>query len=101
MPVDYSRLRSLTARELAAALLRDGFSLARQRGSHRRYSHRDGRRVTIPFHSQGGTFVPKTLRSIVEEQAHWTEEDLRRLGPKMKTAAPLPIKLRVLVRGYV
>ena len=36
MSIDYSRLRSLTARELAAALLADGFVLKRQRGSHRR-----------------------------------------------------------------
>ena len=73
-------LRSLTARELAAALLRDGFTLRTQRGSHQRYHHSDGRRVTLPFHSSGGTFVPKTLRSIVEEQAHWTKTDLLRLG---------------------
>jgi len=25
------------------------------------------------------TFVPKTLRSMIEEQAQWTEDDLRRL----------------------
>ncbi len=35
MPLDYSRLRSLTTRELAAALLRDDFTLKTQRGSHR------------------------------------------------------------------
>ena len=50
-----------------------------QRGSHRRYQHSDGRRVTVPFHTSGGTFVPKTLRSIIEEQAHWTQADLKRL----------------------
>jgi len=27
MPIDYGRLRSLTARELIAALIRDGFTL--------------------------------------------------------------------------
>jgi predicted RNA binding protein YcfA (HicA-like mRNA interferase family) len=80
MPVDYSKLRSLTAREMAAALLRDGFWLKTQRGGHQRYQHPDGRRVTLPYHSPGSTFVPKTLRSIVEEQARWTEADLLRLG---------------------
>jgi len=79
MAIDYSKLRSLTAREVIRALLADGFVLRAQRGSHRRYYHGDGRRVTVPFHSSGGTFVPKTLRSILEEQAHWTEEDLKRL----------------------
>lgn len=50
-----------------------------QEGSHQRYRHADGRRVTVPHHGSGGTFVPKTRRSIVEEQAKWKENDLRRL----------------------
>jgi predicted RNA binding protein YcfA (HicA-like mRNA interferase family) len=79
MAIDYSRLRSLTAREVIRALLADGFILRSQRGSHRRYYHSDGRRVTIPSHASSGTFVPKTLRSIIEEQARWTEDDLKRL----------------------
>jgi len=79
MAIDYSKLRSLTAREVVRALLADGFVLRSQRGSHRRYQHSDGRRVTVPFHTSGGTFVPKTLRSIIEEQAHWTQDDLKRL----------------------
>jgi predicted RNA binding protein YcfA (HicA-like mRNA interferase family) len=33
MSIDYSRLRSLTARELNAALLADGFTLARNAGA--------------------------------------------------------------------
>ncbi len=78
--IDYSKLRSLTARELTRALLREGFSLARQESSHQRYSHPDGRRVTVPFTRTGGTFAPGTLKSIIERQARWTEEDLRRLG---------------------
>jgi predicted RNA binding protein YcfA (HicA-like mRNA interferase family) len=79
MPIDYSKLRSLTARELERALFGDGFFLKTQRGSHRRYQHRDGRRVTVPFHSPGATFVPKTLRSIIDEQAGWNENDVKRL----------------------
>jgi predicted RNA binding protein YcfA (HicA-like mRNA interferase family) len=77
--IDYSKLRSLTAREIVRALLGDGFKLKAQRGSHQRYHHTDGRRVTVPYHGSGGTFVPKTLRSIIEEQARWTEDDLKRL----------------------
>jgi predicted RNA binding protein YcfA (HicA-like mRNA interferase family) len=79
MAIDYSKLRSLTARQIVSALLADGFFLRSQRGSHRRYYHPDGRRVTVPFHSSSGTFVPKTLRSILEEQAGWAEDDLKRL----------------------
>lgn len=80
MALNYSKLRSLTAREVTRALIADGFLLRAQKGSHQRYAHADGRRVTVPFHRSGGTFVPKTLRSILEEQAQWNEADLRRLG---------------------
>ena len=78
--IDYSRFRTLTARQLTQALAQDGFGLARQRGSHHRYVHPDGRRVTVAFTRNGETFQLRTLRSIIERQAKWTAEDLRRLG---------------------
>lgn len=79
MAIDYRRIRSLTARELVAALKRDGFFFVRQTGSHQRYRHADGRRVTVAPHAGGDTFSVKTLQTIVESQACWTEDDLRRL----------------------
>ena len=79
MPLDYRQLRSLTVRQLITALRRDGFYLWRQRGSHQQYHHPDGRKVKATFHSPGQTFAPKTLRTMLETQAQWTEEDLRRL----------------------
>jgi predicted RNA binding protein YcfA (HicA-like mRNA interferase family) len=79
MALDYSRLRTLTARQVIAALLRDAFSLDRQSGAHRLYRHPDGRRVTVSFHSSGETFGIKTLRSMLELQARWNEADLIRL----------------------
>jgi len=79
MAIDYRGLRSLTARELIAALTRDGFNFVRQKGSHQRYRHADGRRVTVAPHGGGDTFTIKTLQSIIESQARWTEEDLKRL----------------------
>lgn len=78
--IDYSRLRSVTARHLVHALLADGFGLKRQKGSHRHYFHPDGRRVTLSFHRSSEIFRMGTLRSIIEVQARWTEEDLRRLA---------------------
>ena len=57
-----------------------GFSLKRQRGSHRLYKHADGRMVTVSFHHLSDSFPPKTLKSMLEIQARWTDEDLRRLG---------------------
>lgn len=80
MALDYSKLRSLTAREIISALIRDGFTLRSQSGSHQRYRHSDGRRVTVSFHRPGDTFDPKTLKSMLELQACWTEADLKRLG---------------------
>jgi predicted RNA binding protein YcfA (HicA-like mRNA interferase family) len=78
--IDYGALRSLTAREIIRALTRDGFLLDRQSGSHRLYRHQDGRRVTVTLHRPGQTFAPKTLHSMIELQARWSEQDLRRLS---------------------
>jgi predicted RNA binding protein YcfA (HicA-like mRNA interferase family) len=78
--IEWRRLRNLTSREIITALIRDGFVLHNQRGSHQRYRHADGRRVTVTFHRPGDTFPIGTLRSMIELQARWTEEDLRRLS---------------------
>ena len=61
MAIDYRGLRSLTARELIAALNRDGFYFVRQIGSHQRYAHVDGRRVTV---------APPRWRRHVHHQNH-------------------------------
>jgi len=79
MAIDYRGLRSLTARELTAALIRDGFYFVRQKGSHQRYRHPDGQRVTVAPHGGVDRFTIKTLKSIIESQARWTEDDLKRL----------------------
>jgi predicted RNA binding protein YcfA (HicA-like mRNA interferase family) len=78
-PIGYSRLRSLTARRLVRALKQDKFFLERQVGSHQQYRHPDGRQVTVTYHKSSDTFDFKTLRSMIETQARWTEDDLRRL----------------------
>jgi predicted RNA binding protein YcfA (HicA-like mRNA interferase family) len=79
MAIDYSQLRSLTAREVISALIRDGFFLRSQVGSHQRYRHPDGRRVTVSFHHPRDIFPLKTLKRMIEDQARWTEADLRQL----------------------
>jgi predicted RNA binding protein YcfA (HicA-like mRNA interferase family) len=78
--IEWRQLRNLTAREIVGALIRDGLVFYNQRGSHQRYRHADGRRVTVTFHRAGDTFPIGTLRSIIELQARWAEEDLRRLS---------------------
>ncbi len=79
--IDYSTLRSLTARELCRALEHDGFTFRRQRSSHRRYIHRDGRRVTVPFTRDGDTFAIGTLKSMIETQAHISSPRFHRMHP--------------------
>ena len=78
--IDYGKLASLTARELIRAINQEGFFFVRQRGSHHRYRHPDGRRITVPFTRFGDTFAKETLKSIVEKQAKWTAKDLKRLN---------------------
>ena len=81
MPIEYRRIRNITARELQTALLRDGFELVRSTGSHRHYYHEaTKRKVTVSWHGSGQTFRLATLRSIIEMQAQWAEADLLRLG---------------------
>ena len=71
--------RSITARELVAALTRDGFALQRVRGSHRMYRHANGRRVVVAYHGLGETFPLGTLRAMIAG-AGWSNSDLERLG---------------------
>ena len=80
MPIDFSKLRNVSARHFVQALKKDGFLLERKKGSaHQQYRHPDNRQVTISYHNSSETFTRKTLKSIVEKQAHWTEDDLKRL----------------------
>ncbi len=77
--VDFSCLRLLTARQPVNVLLQAGFLMTKQTGSHARFAHRDGRRVTMPYSRPGETFALATLRSIIVVQARWSEGDLVRL----------------------
>ena len=79
MPIDYTQLRGLTVRRIVTALQRDGFILARRKGATRFFKHPDGRRVTIHLHRPGQILPIGTLQEIIENEARWAEEDLRRL----------------------
>ncbi len=76
--IDYSKLRSLTAKKIISALIKDGFHLDRESGSHQQYLHPNKGRVTVSFHHPSDTFPPKTLKRIIQE-AGWTEKDSKRL----------------------
>jgi predicted RNA binding protein YcfA (HicA-like mRNA interferase family) len=61
------------AKELARAAEKLGFKQTRQKGSHARWQHPDGRATTIPVHHGveiGGWLYHKILRElgITEEQ---------------------------------
>ena len=81
MPINYQRIRNITALEIESALFRDGFVPARRGGGHRQYRHdATNRNVTLAWHGRGQTLSLGTLRRIIERQAQWTEADLIRLG---------------------
>lgn len=42
----------INAKELIKFLQFKGFELVRQKGSHQRYKHMDGRAVTVPVHGK-------------------------------------------------
>lgn len=78
--MDYSKLRSVTVRKIERALLRDGFTLKRQKGVTRFYKHADGRRVLLHWHNPNQELRMGTLREVLGNEAQWSEDDLRRLG---------------------
>jgi predicted RNA binding protein YcfA (HicA-like mRNA interferase family) len=62
--------------EVEAILLKLGFVMVRQRGSHRQYRHADGRCTTLPFHS-GRDISPILLRQIAKDISMTVEELVR------------------------
>ncbi len=69
------RLPRVTAVNIIKVLEGAGFSLSRQSGSHKIYKNKEGKRVTVPFHS-GKILHPKILKSILRD-ADMTVEKLR------------------------
>ena len=56
----------LKARETIRVLVALGFEEVRQRGSHKRFRHPDGRTTTVPVH-QGRDISPVLLRRIARD----------------------------------
>ena len=72
-----SVLPKITAKEIIAVLVKLGFYLARQSGSHKIYKNTEGKRVTVPFHA-GKILHPKVLKSIMKD-ANISEEQLEEM----------------------
>lgn len=71
------KLPRVSAVEAVRALERAGFSFSRQSGSHRIYKNKEGKRVTVPYHS-GKILHPKVLASILRD-ADLTVEEFKEL----------------------
>jgi predicted RNA binding protein YcfA (HicA-like mRNA interferase family) len=60
------KLPRVTAAEAIKVLERAGFLLTRQSGSHKIYKNKEGKRVTVPYHT-GRILHPKVLQSILRD----------------------------------
>jgi len=56
----------LKPNEVISILERLGFQEVRQKGSHKRFQHPDGRRTNVPFHA-GRDISPILLRQIAKD----------------------------------
>jgi predicted RNA binding protein YcfA (HicA-like mRNA interferase family) len=64
-----------TAKQVIRVLRKHGFALVRQKGSHQKWRHPNGRQVIVPVH--GNKPIPiGTLKSMIEGAA-LTAEDFR------------------------
>ena len=70
-------LPMLKAEQVISALEKAGFQIARQRGSHVRLRHEDGRVVTVSVHA--GQDIGRGLLRKILRDAGLTPEDLLRL----------------------
>jgi len=71
------RLPVLGADDLIRALTKAGFCIVRQRGSHVRMEHADGRLVTVPIHS--GQDIGRGLLRKILRDADLTREEFLEL----------------------
>ncbi|WP_072620822.1 type II toxin-antitoxin system HicA family toxin [Spirulina major] len=71
------KLPPITGTELMAALQKIGFDLIRQKGSHVRLKHPDGRVVTVPTHA--GKTLGKGLLLKILRDAALSKDDLIKL----------------------
>lgn len=70
------KLPVVTPRRLIAALLRQGFFVDRQRGSHTVLRHTDGRMTVVPMHARD--LPPGTLKGILDD-IDFTADELQEI----------------------
>ena len=59
-------MKPKTVNAVCKALKELGFEFVRQKGSHLRFAHNDGRKTTVPSHS-GELIGPKLLNKIAKD----------------------------------
>ena len=59
-------MKPKSVKAVCKALDELGFEFARQKGSHLRFAHPDGRKTTVPSHS-GEDIGPKLLNKIAKD----------------------------------
>ena len=72
-----TRLPALRSADLVRALRKAGFEIVRQRGSHTRMRHPDGRVLTLPIHSSQN--ISRGLLRKILRDAELTPDELRDL----------------------
>jgi predicted RNA binding protein YcfA (HicA-like mRNA interferase family) len=60
------KLPRVTANEMIKIVEKLGFRFSRQSGSHKIYKNKEGKRITIAYHS-GKILHPKVVKSIMVE----------------------------------
>ena len=78
-----NRLRGVTGEKVVKGLLKAGFEIIRQRGSHVYIRHKDGRATVVPVH-KGEDLGPGILRKITRDVELSREEFLKLLKGKAK-----------------
>ncbi|MCX8082856.1 MAG: type II toxin-antitoxin system HicA family toxin [bacterium] len=71
------KLPRVKAKEVIKVLEKIGFFLSRQSGSHKIYKNNEGKRVTVPYHSDK-ILHPKVLKSILKD-ASLTIDEFKKL----------------------
>ncbi|MBN2754760.1 MAG: type II toxin-antitoxin system HicA family toxin [Candidatus Goldbacteria bacterium] len=75
------KLPVISGKDLIKLLNKLGFTVTRQKGSHARLKHHDGRVTTVPIHR--GADLPKgLLRKIIREDIKLTLEEFIELTKK-------------------
>jgi len=69
------KLFSPKSKELIKYLVSIGFKVTRQKGSHVRLNHPDGRATTVPVHGKKDDVPKGLMRKIIREDLKFTFEE--------------------------